>query len=217
MSAGTLDLGPGANIDAIQTGIVAATATFNATNSEQYGLSTSSGILMNAGTIKVLSKEGLDASETGIFAATMTLSGLFQVASPVITSPGTLVVESTSSTDGNPILHLQNNSGTTVLQILNSGKVQTTGTLPTISACGTGPTRVGNSTAGKVTIGTGGAVTSCTVTFATAYPRAPACVVRSSTSDHTVGATTTTTVLTINASSAANFASKVISYLCIGI
>lgn len=87
-----------------------------------------------------------------------------------------------------------------------------TGTAPAVSVCGTTPSITGSDVAGKVTAGGGGAVTSCTVTFATAYAAAPACVVNNETTSQVMTAATSTTVLTITG---VDFQSDVISYLCV--
>jgi hypothetical protein len=113
-------------------------------------------------------------------------------------------------------MNLQNNSGSSVYAVRVDGKIQTSGTAPTVSACGTGPSITGNDVAGKVTIGSGGVVTSCTLTFTSAYTTAPSCVITGSVNTITYSATTTTGVLTINASAAAAFASTVVSYICTG-
>lgn len=91
--------------------------------------------------------------------------------------------------------------------------VTTTGTAPAISACGTSPSVVGNDTSGKVTIGTGGGITSCTVTFNSTWANAPPCVANNGTTSVVVLAPSTTTVLTL---SAAFTDSDVISYHCLG-
>ena len=101
----------------------------------------------------------------------------------------------------------------TRLQIDDGGHLESLGTAPTLSACGTTPAISGTDTAGKVTIGTG-VTTSCTVTFAKAYTNAPACAISGDNTAVTYIATTTTTVLTITSS--ADMASDVISYICLG-
>ena len=50
------------------------------------------------------------------------------------------------------------------------------GSAPAVSSCGTSPAISGTDLAGVVTVGTPGG-TTCTVTFATAKPSAPKCVV----------------------------------------
>ena len=56
-----------------------------------------------------------------------------------------------------------------------TGHIASTGFTATIGSCGTTPAITGNDTRGTVTIGTG-VVTSCVVTFNTAYTAAPICV-----------------------------------------
>ena len=82
---------------------------------------------------------------------------------------------------------------------------------PVLSACGTTPTIVGTDFSAIVTTGTG-AVTSCTITFSTAFGTAPRCVVSMGTTNAgPVFATATTTALTINYASAA---SQILDYVC---
>lgn len=95
-----------------------------------------------------------------------------------------------------------------------TGKLQSSGTDPTPSACGTTPAVTGSDTSGKVTIGTG-ITTSCTVTFSAAFTNAPACSVSGDNAAIGYAATTTTTVLTITSS--ADMASDVVSYVCVGV
>jgi hypothetical protein len=105
-------------------------------------------------------------------------------------------------------------------QILNSdsrlevaGHLTFEGTAPTVSACGTSPSIVGNDVAGKVTTGTG-SITSCTLTFATAWVNAPMCFVNAQTGIALLRATPTTTTLVID--SVGTITSYLIDYHCIG-
>ena len=94
------------------------------------------------------------------------------------------------------------------------GHIHTSGTAPTISACGAGtPSIVGNDNAGKVTIGTG-VVTSCTLTFASSWTNAPACFANNETQILLTRATSTTTTVILDA--AVTFDADVISYHCMG-
>lgn len=95
------------------------------------------------------------------------------------------------------------------------GHVETTGTAPAVSSCGTTPSISATATdmGGKVTIGTG-ITTSCTVTFNSAWGVAPPCTVSGDNVAVNYIATTTTTVLTITSS--LDMASDVISYICFG-
>jgi hypothetical protein len=58
--------------------------------------------------------------------------------------------------------------------ILHNAHTEWTGTVSTITACGTGPTFVGNDSRGVITTG-GGAPTSCKLTFTSAWTNAPVC------------------------------------------
>jgi hypothetical protein len=93
------------------------------------------------------------------------------------------------------------------------GHLGISGGAPTFSSCGTSPTIAGSDTAGKVTAGGGGAVTSCVFTFARQYLTAPACIANNETTAQDMQAISTTTTLTLNG---ADFQSDVISYLCVG-
>lgn len=94
------------------------------------------------------------------------------------------------------------------------GHITSEGTAPTVSACGTGPAIVGNDVAGKVTAGTG-SVTTCTLTFATAFANAPHCIAEETTTATTTFSVTTTTTTLVVASLTA-FTSEVFHYICIG-
>jgi hypothetical protein len=96
-----------------------------------------------------------------------------------------------------------------------SGHTHTTGTAPTVGSCGTSPSVVGTDTAGKITIGTGGVVTGCVLTFATTWTNAPMCFLNDETQIIAVQGVPTTTTLTINVALAFT-ASSVIDYHCIG-
>ena len=118
-----------------------------------------------------------------------------------------------STGDGNNLANFAV-SGVSLNRIDNKGRTNVAGDDPALSSCGTTPSIVGSDAAGKVTIGTG-STTSCTVTFATAFDNAPACVITGDNIALGYAATTSTTVLTVTSS--ADMASDVISYLCIGL
>jgi hypothetical protein len=80
---------------------------------------------------------------------------------------------------------------------------------PTLSGCGTSPSILGSDVAGKLT--TGSAATTCTVTFATAYVTAPACVVQTQGGATQPTFTTTTTTIAITV----DIASTVYNYICV--
>ncbi|MEQ1875074.1 MAG: hypothetical protein ABL958_00415 [Bdellovibrionia bacterium] len=86
-------------------------------------------------------------------------------------------------------------------------------TAPSLSSCGTSPTITGNDTRGKITFGTG-TVTSCTITFATAYASAPYCVTVATGSVNIARpSTVNTTTLTLTA--AGNAAGESFNYICL--
>lgn len=81
---------------------------------------------------------------------------------------------------------------------------------PALSSCGTSPSITGNDLAGTFT--TGSAATTCTLTFATAYPAAPYCFVVPQGNLNFPTYTTSTTALTITV----DVASTAYNYLCVG-
>lgn len=92
------------------------------------------------------------------------------------------------------------------------GHLRSSNSAPTVSACGTSPAISGTDVAGKVTVGTG-SVTTCTLTFATAYAGAPSCVFTSSAGGAPDATTTTTAAVFTRGSS---MAGQVVMYICIG-
>lgn len=96
-----------------------------------------------------------------------------------------------------------------------TGKPLFGGTAPALSGCGTTPSLVGNDKVGRITVGSGGVATTCTVTFNTVWTNAPVCVANNETTTLLARASATTTVLTIT--SAVPFtAADTIGYHCLG-
>lgn len=87
--------------------------------------------------------------------------------------------------------------------------LSTSTVLPALTSCGTSPSIVGNDTVGKLTTGSG--ATTCTLTFATAYNVAPACVVSTQGAATQMTFTTSTTALTATV----DVASTVYNYICL--
>lgn len=73
---------------------------------------------------------------------------------------------------------------------------------PAVAACGTGPTITGTDTAANIVEGTG-TVSSCTVTFARAYPSTPYCLAVSTSGATPVGVTPTPNGVTLAHNAAA--------------
>lgn len=100
-----------------------------------------------------------------------------------------------------------------VFEIDSNGHQVTSGPPPVISSCGTSPTVVGNDSAGIIS--TSGTVTSCTMTFATAYKTTPSCT----TDDSSTGSTAD---IVSQSASAVTFGFSVslgtgfIDYQCVG-
>lgn len=89
------------------------------------------------------------------------------------------------------------------------------GTAPTMGACGTTPSVVGTDNAMFVTVGTGGAATSCAVTFNTTWTNAPICIAQSDTDIIAFKMVTTTTTATVTAAAPFTASSK-LHVLCMG-
>lgn len=116
-------------------------------------------------------------------------------------------------------LNLNVADGTAVLQngAATIGSRFKTDALPTAGTCGTSPAVTAGSTPldGSINVGTGGTATSCTVTYnGTAFPSAPFCTITNQLSNSVTRYTSTTTVLTLNTTTAWT-ASDVITWHCI--
>ncbi len=96
------------------------------------------------------------------------------------------------------------------------GQIITGGSTPTVGTCGTNPSIVGNDTAGKITLGTGG-VSSCAITFTSAFYNPPVCTatVASSTALYAYITTNNTTSTIFGMSSSAGGGTK-LHYQCLG-
>jgi len=91
--------------------------------------------------------------------------------------------------------------------------VESRGTTPAVAgSCGSSPAIVGTDVAGKVTTGTG-SPTSCTITFASAWTNAPACMVTNETTASLARAVSTTTTVTLSGTLVAG---DVLAYICFG-
>lgn len=95
------------------------------------------------------------------------------------------------------------------------GQVNLTGTAPGVSACGSSPSIVGNDNVGRVTVGSGGVASSCTITFNATWANAPICIADDEATSLLVKASATTTVLTITAATPFT-AADTIGYHCVG-
>lgn len=68
--------------------------------------------------------------------------------------------------------YIRSNTINTSWSLAAGGHILTGGPAPTMGTCGSGPTVLGNDTAGVITVGSG-TVTSCTLNFAQAFAQAP--------------------------------------------
>lgn len=116
-------------------------------------------------------------------------------------------------TDGGASTDEQMRIVTGKVKLLNNARIFTAGTAPTVSSCGTSPSAVtGNSSAGRLTVGTG-PPTSCTLTFAATWTIVPFCFVNDETTTVHLRASPTATTLVIAGTFVAN---DVITYHCLG-
>lgn len=97
-----------------------------------------------------------------------------------------------------------------------AGHLVFSGTAPSITAnCGTSPSIAGNDIVGRITVGTGGTATNCTITFAAAYGTAPVCIVGDETTSLLLTGVSSTTTLSITAGTPLGAADKLV-YQCEG-
>ena len=89
------------------------------------------------------------------------------------TTPSAILSVQSGASTGNAFV-IATSSGNQIGGYDNSGHMFTSGPAPAISSCGTGsPTVVGDDNGGTITTGT--AATTCTLTFAKAWQKAPYC------------------------------------------
>lgn len=117
--------------------------------------------------------------------------------------PGSVVIGATADGAGTVTDVVTVDAGTVTL-----AKPLITGGLPTIGACGTNPSLVGSDNGMVLTVGTGGAATTCAATFSRTYANAPACVAQNNTDRVAYSIATTTTTVTITATAAFTAGSK---------
>ena len=86
---------------------------------------------------------------------------------------------------------------------------------PSVASCGTSPSVAGTDMVGRITVGTGGAATSCTLNFSDTWSATPICVVTNETDIVALKAVPTTTALVISVSSPFT-ASATLAYHCFG-
>lgn len=92
---------------------------------------------------------------------------------------------------------------------VNAGRFNATvGTAPAIGVCGTSPSLTGKDSAMKVTVGTGGVATTCSVTFGATWTNPPTCIAQNDTDRVSYSMVTTATALTITATAAITASSK---------
>lgn len=82
-----------------------------------------------------------------------------------------------------------------------------------VASCGTSPVLTGNDSAATVAAGAG-TVTSCTITFSSAFANAPICTSNDDSNFVLIKPSATTTALTLSAQS--SFGGDTLSYICIG-
>jgi len=105
-------------------------------------------------------------------------------------------------------------------KLVVNGHIETTGTSPAVSSCGTSPSIAGNDNVGTITVGTSSSLT-CTITFATAWNNPPTCFAMNNNSGRApvfqIQTTTTTMVVTDTAAIGKRIADgDTLRYLCSG-
>ena len=111
------------------------------------------------------------------------------------------------------LVNIASTSGTTLFKIASSGHIIFDhDSKPGISACGTGPSNLGNDNVGQITAGTG-SPTSCTLTFVKSWAIAPACVANSTSAAMALRVQTTITTMVI---SGTDLDANTINYICLG-
>ena len=132
----------GANLGSLQVGIAANTNQILSNQSSQSYLN-----LWNSGEVDLQSATSGNGGKD------------------IVLKPATAEGFRVSNTTGTVITSVSGN----VIWISTNGHVNSTGTAPGVSSCGTGtPTVTGNDHRGFISVG-GGSVTSCTLTFAVSY------------------------------------------------
>lgn len=136
------------------------------------------------------------------------LSRLVNAISTVATSSLGLTTSSFASAN---ISQWTNNSA----YLTGSGHSTYTGTTPTVSSCGTNPTNYGTDARGRIYVGSGITVTSCTLTFAASWTNAPVCSVTQETGTSVaIEASSTLSALVI--STTATVINDAFTYRCDG-
>lgn len=121
-----------------------------------------------------------------------------------LTINGALTIANTSTFNGSGIFNGNVGIGTSTPDnpFVVTGHTEYVGPLTSISSCGTSPTSTGNDSMGTFIAGTGNPL-SCTLNFATAWTKAPVCIIDSNISLNFTK-TITTSTLTISSISFLN-------------
>lgn len=86
-------------------------------------------------------------------------------------------------------------------------------TTPVLASCGTNPVLAGNDAVGTITVGAG-LITSCTLTFGSAWTNPPSCMTEDATAVVSLQANANTTTMTITSS--VSIGAGKVNYLCTG-
>ncbi len=88
-----------------------------------------------------------------------------------------VVIVKAASSQSADLMQWDNSSGIRNMRILSNFVFSSTGTVPSLSTCGTGPTLIAGSTDEAGTVTAGSASGGCTITFAGTYASTPTCTV----------------------------------------
>lgn len=177
---------------------------------------TAFGTLSGSGPGGIVSTYGISAG-SGTFTKVQVSSNSI-LANTTFYQDGTVIIGSrtTPSAANDFILQVSSANGITLFGIQQNSHVISSGTIPSVSSCGTSPSMDGNATDFAGTINTGSASpTACTLTFANPFATIPTCVVSDDLQTAEPAITSrSTTAITITLGAALN--SGHLFFICVG-
>lgn len=172
--------------------------------------------------VTVTNAAGLNVT-TQIIASSASLVNVYVSSNSILANTtfyrdGTTIMGPTTvaAVENDFLLRVSSANATSLLEVRNNGHLVSSGTVPSVSSCGTSPTIDNNSTdlAGKINVGSVTA-TSCTLTFASAFLNAPACVISSDSTAVTADVSSVSTTAAVFGFSV-SLAGGHVWYVCIG-
>ena len=139
--------------------------------------------------------------------------GQVSIRAPLSPQPATSTFSVQNSTGTEVFgISVTSTAGISSLFQIKGSHVVATGTVPVVSSCGTSPSIRGTDMAGVVTVGSVSA-TTCTLTFASQWVNAPACVISSNAAIASQTVTVTSSTLVF---AGTLITSDVVNYVCLG-